>query len=184
MTLLKNLVFTKSVPLKEHGDPSVCSRANNPPGHGVRQSDICLFAFLAEKKGKKDGKLVSENQGHEPSFLPGDAILGHLQNSLPKKSIMGSTGAAAHIIQTAAREIARKILAMNPENQGNPEVRFILGEPVLQGTEVRISNNGSLLWVRLIPPDEVSRRLLLKNLNVLKGRLKRQSGNDVSVEIV
>ncbi len=108
------------------------------------------------------------------SRSPGDAIL----------RAFGQAN-AGETIQTVARQIADRVLVSDPALTGGAqEVRIMIKDSVLPGTEVRITRQGGELRVALTTVSPDSYALLNEHRNALQDRLtSRLTDYQVRVEV-
>ncbi len=151
------------------------------PGNMASEADIRKLTAIEEGAAQTP---APKKEDREATANPGDVVLSHLQLTPPQNSTTEPVGDSIRFIRAAAGEIAVNIMATTQDHRGCPEVRMVLKEPALMGTEVRISHNPGHINVNLIPADPASRHLLRKHLVVLEKRLKRQTGKSIKIRMV
>ena len=115
----------------------------------------------------------------------GEAILGILQQSHRGGEAMPVEAAkAAQTISDVADKIVDRILVSDTNLNGKDEVRLMLKNSVLPGTEVRITRHGGQLEIQLVTNNNDAYRLLNERQDGLQSYLnQRLKDSEVNVQL-
>lgn len=168
--------------------PAIGKRQQGQGQGGQQQSsEGPEFEFEAAISAPRDTRNKIE-QAAEPAVpAGGDSILnafGGAQTSQVKAESFAATGAeASRAIADMGDMIAERILVSDASQSGDPEVRIIMKDSVLPGTEVRITQQHGEIQVQLLTDSSASHDLLSRNQQVLLDRLNEKLPTKVTVNV-
>jgi len=136
-----------------------------PPGHGESEDEPDPF----------DRPALSSDLQKLSRFtrtLPGEA---RPEASPPPSSSPG--------VPEAVQEIVDRVLVTDPRFSGKEEVRIVLKDSVLEGTEIHIRREGERLHVELSTSSSDSLAFLADQKASLQNRLQERLGGEVQVDL-
>jgi len=137
-----------------------------------------------EQPQTKDAPPATPPEPPGSPFNPhmADAILRAFAPSGPEPAVQGAEAAQGNVsVSDISREIADRILVSDPELSGRQEVRIMLKESVLPGTEIRIRKEGDSVQIQLVTTSNDTFILLSDRKDQLQGHLHSRLGERVSV---
>lgn len=141
-----------------------------------------------EERDSRSGDSQSDDEaaaGQPPEPALGDAILQGLTRSQAPQPVAPPPGQVHADLNRIIQQIADRILVTDPSQSGGlREVRILLKESALPGTEVRILQQDGKLHVQFHTDDQRVLETLMKNQTGLQGVLnERLPRHDVIVEV-
>ncbi|CAM2065487.1 hypothetical protein SCOR_08905 [Sulfidibacter corallicola] len=137
-----------------------------------------------------DGEAGGDGDGGGSQSQPqsaGDAILNLLQANRPVSGAAGAQGPlppAMRTIAEVADKIVDRILVSDKSLSGDGEVRLMLKDSVLPGTEVRILRHAGALQIQMVTQSTDAYRLLAEKQDNLQAFLtERLNDREVRVEL-
>ena len=137
-----------------------------------------------------DGEAGGDGDGggsQSQSQSAGDAILNLLQANRPVSGAAGAQGPlppAMRTIAEVADKIVDRILVSDKSLSGDGEVRLMLKDSVLPGTEVRILRHAGALQIQMVTQSTDAYRLLAEKQDNLQAFLtERLNDREVRVEL-
>ncbi|MEM1304139.1 MAG: type III secretion HpaP family protein [Planctomycetota bacterium] len=135
-------------------------------------------------RGSGDNQSGDAGEGqNEKTFSLGDTILRGMSRGADVAATAGAQAGRDATLDGVVQQIADRILVSEP-NSGQREVRIILKDSVLPGTEVRLTQHAGKLQIQFVSESQKSLDLLNQNQTVLQQRLNEKlTKHDVTVQV-